>query len=203
MLCSHCGKNTSEAAAKCVHCGARMQRATTRAGTPIVCPHCAVEARIVAIGRLEIDVCDTCGTTWFDKGELDTARDAADSNARASFRAAIRALHVRDPAVELQPYVSCPVCQTALRRRSHPELSGIAAYGCGEHGAWVERRQLLRLIAELETHGGGEARRRAEQWAAHDEERRRAAAERARSIELPDPHASVALDWSWLWFWID
>ena len=153
------------------------------------------------VGPLELDVCENCGATWFDANEVEGACDAAGSATGADFRLAVRELRVRTESLELRPYLNCPVCQRSLRRRVHPEFAGVAAFACTEHGAWLERRHLLRLIAEVEQHGSSEARRRAGRRADLEAQKHRAN-ERARSErdqkeanEVRSPHSD------WLFFW--
>src|SRR5262245_14794874 len=95
MRCLQCGKATSEAAAKCAHCGAGTRVAAVRGAETITCPHCATATHSVTVGPLELDVCENCGATWFDTHEVEAACDAAGSHAGADFRRDMRALRVR------------------------------------------------------------------------------------------------------------
>lgn len=152
----------------------------------------------MTIGGLELDICASCGSTWFDRTELEAARDAADALMGAEFRAVMRALSPASDATDFRTYVGCPVCDVPLVRRAHPHVGGVVAHACPEHGAWVERRHLLRLLQEIELHGAAElSKRRVHEAAARDrrqDDEYRDYLDRLRRWTPPATHQD-------LWFW--
>ena len=190
-------------AAKCPHCGLRVSAPPSRSEPNVSCPHCATPANAVRLGPVELDVCPDCGSTWFDTAELESTRDAADGLAGDAFRAAVRDLRPRLATLDARAYVDCPVCCTPLALRAHPQVAGVVAHACSDHGAWVQRPHLLRLLDELEKVGATELARRRRTLADverrlrdvdHDlhaqYDRRQFAAIVERSVSAP-----------WLWFW--
>lgn len=97
---------------------------------------------------IEIDLCDTCGGVWLDKGELEKIQD----------------IRVNDYSEELKMIpdyvgksillaksknaspVHCPVCHSILERREYGYGSQVMIDSCVHgHGVWLDKGELKDL----------------------------------------------------------
>ena len=130
---------------------------------------------------------------------FEATRDSVDADDGERVLDALRALQPDNLRPSFRPYVACPVCQAALRRRSHPLLAGVIAHACTDHGAWIERMHLLRVLQAIEAHGAIEITRREVQSSEHDDDKRArdwkdAVAYRRRVL---DEAVRRGCDWCW------
>ncbi|HNP97186.1 MAG TPA: zf-TFIIB domain-containing protein [Cyclobacteriaceae bacterium] len=97
---------------------------------------------------IEIDLCDTCGGVWLDKGELEKIQD-------------IRVNDYSDELKMIPDYVGksillaksksaspvhCPVCSQVLERREYGYGSQVMIDSCVKgHGVWLDKGELKDL----------------------------------------------------------
>lgn len=177
ITCSSCHGLTSEVSPKCHHCGARVRvepkRALSRA---VVCAGCRAPSEIVRLGPIEIDVCSSCAGIWFDRGELEQLRREA---LRDDFdwREALETLAPARRVVELKQYLNCPVCDGSMIRKNHLDYSGVFVHRCPDHGTFVTRAVLEKIL-------GFVAEGREDEWRAHaDRVSAEKAEQRLRDLE--------------------
>ena len=118
-----------------------------RGEEPIDCPRCAVQLKPESVKQFGpnvlIDVCPSCGGTWYDKGEL--AKVLED-----------RSLHERlvsFPSSGERSSLACPRCGGEMVTRSEGEVEVGNCTSCT--GVWLDRGEEIGLKAKLdwERHG--------------------------------------------------
>jgi hypothetical protein len=87
-----------------------------------------------------------------------------------------------------------------LLRRNHPQLAGVVAHVCVDHGAWVERRHLLHLLDEIEKHGTRELARRSVRVAELTEQRRVADQQAWLAYDREVTRRMMLHSMDWFWF---
>src|SRR5687768_2012088 len=112
----------------CMYCGGPPVRDSEEKA--IRCPRCAVFMDKVDVDALMLDVCKTCGATWYDRGELATRLKKQDAPTTAPTRAPSPGLDVK--------YLPCPKCRRPMLRRAFGRSSGVILDVCGPHGAFVD-----------------------------------------------------------------
>lgn len=126
------------------------------------CPRCQVPLQAATEGGITIDRCPDCGGAWYDRTELERrVTSGGEAEAVPAFQE------------ERVQYLRCPRCLTLMTRRAYQPGAGVILDYCGQHGVWVDRGELERVQAYVES-GGPE--RRAEKDA--EDARLRASIER-------------------------
>lgn len=97
---------------------------------PISCPRCEVELdleRVEVLGPdVYIDVCPSCGGSWYDRGEV----------AKVTKDRRLQSRLVEFPGVGRESDLSCPRCGGAMRVRSHLQVEVDACTEC--MGVWLD-----------------------------------------------------------------
>ncbi|MEZ4454209.1 MAG: zf-TFIIB domain-containing protein [Nannocystaceae bacterium] len=142
-----------------------------RVAGPLRCPGCGASMTISTRGheRIEVDLCEACGSIWLDVGELEAlTRDleapAATNTPLPEIVAQVRA---GLPAEEEVRYRECPRCRALMGRRNFGEVSGVIVDECPRHGVLLDAGELEAIETFIRL--GGPAR----------------AAERRRSTPAP------------------
>jgi Zn-finger nucleic acid-binding protein len=119
---------------------------------PIDCPRCNKPMKVEYVQKLgpdvKIDVCENCGGSWFDRGELAQTindRRVADKLTEPPIRGT------------MSP-IACPRCSGRMRMRKEWDVEVDVCIAC--EGVWLDHGEL----EELETHAVGDL---------DDEEKRR------------------------------
>jgi len=136
------------------------------------------------VDEMVIDVCHSCGGTWYDRNELE-ARLLR--HVKGEGEAAPAATHEssRTPQVDQTEvkYLACPHCHQHMVRRNFGRNSGVIVDVCGYHGFFLDAGEFEKLVCFEEQDGSAKAadrdRRHAEMRA--KEQRRDARAARART----------------------
>ncbi len=113
---------------------------------------CAIdhsELRKLIVGPVHIDVCGTCGGTWY---EVDELRVLKDRESVGDYRWIDVDLW-RDPAkfqVSEQRALTCPDCGHELTTLRYGETN-VEIDACGRcRGIWLDKNEYKEIIAELE-----------------------------------------------------
>lgn len=115
------------------------------------CPTCIAHAHLVQLGPLTIDLCGICGGVWFDKDELSQLPGAlGEAELRETATAVLAKVRLASAATRTAKYLPCPVCKARMPKHNHLQMSGIVIDRCAEHGAWVEQKDVIRLLHLLE-----------------------------------------------------
>lgn len=113
---------------------AQLRAEESLPSSEVSCPECGRPFRLIRVGKVEIDTCLSCGSFWFDPGEL------------RSLTGLLREV----PAKDLPPHKSkyrCPRCRTEMKEhrfsRPHDLLVDLCPNG---HGVYLEEGELLRVL---------------------------------------------------------
>ncbi len=119
---------------------------------PIDCPRCNVTMKAEYVQKLgpdvRIDVCEKCGGSWFDRGELaQTIKDRriADQLSEAPIRGT------------MSP-IACPRCGGRMRVRKEWDVEVDVCISCG--GVWLDHGELEELEAQAVSDLDDEEKRR-------------------------------------------
>lgn len=133
---------------------------------PARCPRCSRPLSAADLTGVPVDVCDQCGGTWLDRGELESVLARAPANGAEGAEGA-EGRPFEEPAVR---YLACPRCGDLMTRRQYERFSGVVLDYCNAHGVWADRGEIDRARAFRE---GGGVERRAEREAEDEELARR------------------------------
>ena len=105
------------------------------------CPVCRTVMFVVEYDGVELDVCQDCRGTWFDRGELDLVLRG-------------------QAALELSPTVTdeadrdCPICSKRMGKMNIGPGGRVLIDVCGRQcGMWFDRGEVRNLAGALEAEG--------------------------------------------------
>jgi Zn-finger nucleic acid-binding protein len=130
-------------------------------GEELRCPRCAHP-----LGPLGNDVacrgCHGCGGVFVDAAALDRPREEL----RGVVEPETSPSPAKGEALDVGPYVRCPVCRDPMTRTVFGKRSGVVVDVCRAHGSWFDPGELARVVEFVERGGLEEAQRRAAEAAA-------------------------------------
>ena len=112
---------------------------------------------------LTLDYCKRCGGVWFDQGEVDLSKQIKSPKVRQRIIQQPRKwmIHCRDCNTLMdrnhqscgscgwQNQISCPVCDKALQRKQHGQLTLDVCHSC--QGIWFDQAELVSLWNDSST----------------------------------------------------
>ena len=111
------------------------------------CPTCDAELKIKVIGDVDIDECEKCGGIWFDRGELEQAEKAADSNLGwIDFEIWKHPENFKAQDTELK----CPVDGTNMISIDYGHTGVRIHYSPSSGGVWLDKGEFPKIIESLE-----------------------------------------------------
>jgi len=141
----------------CAHCGAEAVRERVEEDTPLKCPRCREDMQALMLGTTFAHECAQCGGLWLDPGSLQKL-----ANAREAAAGVVSVLAARVPRSTVAPdvvrYVPCPRCEKLMNRSNFARSSGVILDVCKEHGVWLDRGELQRVLGFIESGGLAVAR---------------------------------------------
>ena len=165
--CLNCGRANGPGRDSCLYCGGLIE-ADASAGPP-KCPRCSAEMELDVVDGIELDICYSCGGTWYDREELEERLAKADPELDESDSAA-------EPAAQADwrrkdaMYLKCPKCGRPMNRVNFGRRSGVIVDVCGPHGVFLDAGE-FEGIRQFESSGKADMAR-------HDERRSQEARER-------------------------
>lgn len=116
------------------------------------CPACAQPLVVVEREGIELDWCLSCRGLWFDEGELEILAD------KAGRRLEAEDIGVRSGAGRSETARICPRCGKRMEKAVVVGLEPVLVDRCPEHGIWLDRGELGRILGQLaEADGRDEA----------------------------------------------
>lgn len=112
----------------------------------VQCPSCHVQLVQRELGQVSVDECPECGGIWFEKGELDLAKDSVDEDLNwldfkvwksGELTADLTSSH-------------CPSCGKRTMVLTCGETGVSVDYCDACQGSWLEKGEFEKLIAALE-----------------------------------------------------
>ncbi|MBU8871835.1 MAG: zf-TFIIB domain-containing protein [Gemmatimonadales bacterium] len=105
------------------------------------CPVCRTVMFVVEYEGVELDVCQDCRGTWFDRGELDLVLGD-------------QATLELTPALTAEDDRGCPICSESMGKMNIGPGGRVMIDACPEQcGMWFDRGEVSDLIGDLETGG--------------------------------------------------
>lgn len=146
----------------CAHCGAEAEREVVDDGRTLKCPRCREDMQALQLGSTFAHECAQCGGLWLDPGSLQKL-----ANAREETAGVVSVLAARVPLSTASPdvvrYIPCPCCDKLMNRSNFARSSGVILDVCKEHGVWLDRGELQRVLGFIESGGLAVARERERQ----------------------------------------
>lgn len=154
----------------CARCGAEVRREVLEDATPLSCPRCREPMQALRLGDTVARECAACGGLWLDPESLQRLSDGREAQTEV-----VSVLGARVPTMSTPPdvvrYVPCPQCGRLMNRKNFAQSSGVVLDVCANHGVWLDRGELERVLGFVA--GGGLARARAREQERLVEEQRR------------------------------
>jgi Zn-finger nucleic acid-binding protein len=154
----------------CARCGAEATRELLEEATPLPCPRCREPMQALRLEDTVARECAACGGLWLDPPTLQRLSDGREARAEV-----LSVLGSRVPTMTAPPdvvrYVPCPQCGRLMNRKNFAQSSGVVLDVCVNHGVWLDRGELERVLGFVA--GGGLARARAREQQRLVEEQRR------------------------------
>lgn len=140
----------------CGHCGASTKGVALRKQTGRGCPRCDGALREVEIVNLSGEACGHCGGLWLDVTVFDRICSDAD------YQNAATGLELPEAIVNTRQvkYLKCPECLELMNRSAFSKQSGVITDVCGQHGVWLDRDELRRIVEFVRAGGLTRARKR-------------------------------------------
>jgi Zn-finger nucleic acid-binding protein len=111
------------------------------------CPNCEIPLKSIKIGNVSLDECSRCRGIWFDKKELEEAKDEIDPDLRwmdLRIWHQSPSFHVTDQSQD------CPKCNTAKMQMityQEPDVDVLYCPAC--EGTWLNAGDLEKIIHAL------------------------------------------------------
>lgn len=173
VTCAACFAPMFAGSRFCARCGAEAARELLEDATPLPCPRCREPLQALRLGATTARECAACGGLWLDPVSLQRLSDGREAQAGV-----VSVLASRLPTVAVPPgvvrYVPCPQCGRLMNRKNFAQSSGVVLDVCADHGVWLDRGELERVLGFVS--GGGLTRARARERERLVEEQRRLAA---------------------------
>ncbi|MDQ7779651.1 MAG: zf-TFIIB domain-containing protein [Planctomycetota bacterium] len=130
------------------------RKVTTGRASARKCPRCGVPMKIIAREGIEVDVCETCGGSWFDCGELNRLlQKHAKIYSYDEVREIRKVIGPPHQITERVQYVKCPVCNHLMNRTNYGKFSGVIVDRCRDHGIWLDKGEFEK-ISDFVAKGG-------------------------------------------------
>jgi Zn-finger nucleic acid-binding protein len=111
------------------------------------CPHDGTLLQPVSILNVELDKCHECDGIWFDKGELEKARDAGATDLEEAIEK-----EYGDPAYDQQAtegYMQCPRCDGRLFSHHYTYVAPVKVDTCRKClGVWLDDGELDKIVGQ-------------------------------------------------------
>jgi Zn-finger nucleic acid-binding protein len=164
----------------CAHCGAEATRELLLEEQALACPRCRESMQALKLGSTVARECGACGGLWLDPASLQRLTDAREESSGV-----ITALAARVATATVAPdvvrYIPCPTCEKLMNRVNFAHSSGVVLDVCKNHGVWLDRGELQRVLGFVQAGGLTIARER-ERERLVEEQRRLAALQSDRGV---------------------
>lgn len=112
-----------------------------------MCPRCKIELHKKHLKGVSVEECSSCKGTFFDKGELEKARDNADENLRwldfvpFDVKSQFDLEHDR---------LDCPSCGTVMNGYQYKGSKVVISKCPHCHGVWLDKGEFEKMLSYLE-----------------------------------------------------
>jgi Zn-finger nucleic acid-binding protein len=167
--CEHCGARLATVSCPscfgmmflgakfCSHCGAAADRTEVAGETKHFCPRCKTELQSVLVGKTHLEECPRCEGIWADPASLQQV--CADREQQTAVLGMPTSQSAESaPFEEHIHYIPCPVCKQLMNRVNFDNCSGVVVNVCGQHGTWMDKDELRRIVEFVRAGGLDKAR---------------------------------------------
>ena len=175
VTCPSCFAPMFKGSRFCPKCGAEAVRTVVADETPRSCPRCREALAALQLGAVRASECAECGGLWLAPAVLQALCDDREQHNAIVAALAAHAARRTTPA-DVVTYIPCPVCPRLMNRTNFAHVSGVIVDVCRDHGVWLDRGELERIIQFVEA--GGMAKEREHEMERMSDEARHLKAER-------------------------
>ncbi len=143
----------------CPACGTAVERSEPDSSRKLKCPRCDEQLVVADLAGTKLRECHICGGIWLTREVFEMI--CSDNEKQE----AVLVYPVQPGATELkkssQPskfYVPCPECENLMNRRNFSGCSGTIVDVCKDHGVWLDRQELQKIIHFIRNGGLQKAR---------------------------------------------
>jgi Zn-finger nucleic acid-binding protein len=180
LNCTKCNRRIQMNRDNCLYCG-EPAPSVGPTSKLLKCPRCSGALTEEMIDEMMLDVCHSCGGTWYDKTELEARlKRHLEDNGEQGPEATQQpppGTHGTSPG-EVK-YLPCPHCQKTMVPRNFGRNSGVIVDVCGYHGYFLDAGEFEKLVMFEEQDGSAKSQ---------ELEERRA---QARAREVERDHAAM------------
>jgi Zn-finger nucleic acid-binding protein len=171
-ICASCYGAVSIGMKHCPSCGAEIANPQPTTAESRLCPRCECGLEKQAVGKHILHSCNQCGGLWVDKNSFqDICTQEEDQEAVLGY----------EPPESPQPatrkpqraYIPCPECKKLMNHKNFALSSGIVLDWCRDHGSWLDRHELHRIITFIRNGGMRKAREKEKSQLKEQEDRLR------------------------------
>ena len=156
LICPECFVRNDELYLYCIQCGVEFRPQPVPGATEdISCPACGDTLKAQGIGGVPVQECGRCAGLWVPGEHFDAlvkrAMEAARSNPMRGLGFAPKG-PTQATSSKVQ-YRRCPECDQPMHRKNFGRRSGTILDSCGDHGTWLDAKE-LEQVAEFVLSGG-------------------------------------------------
>jgi Zn-finger nucleic acid-binding protein len=151
VACPSCFGLMFQGSKFCPHCGAVAGAVDHGPAIAHPCPRCAdSNLQKVVVGTVELEECLHCGGLWVASQVFN--KICADREAQEA-TVAIKLPATSAPEPHTVRYLKCPQCANLMNRFNFAHGSGVVIDKCANHGLWLDRDDLRRVIEFIRAGG--------------------------------------------------
>lgn len=113
----------------------------------MLCPRCGNSLSTKKYEEVEVDVCESCGGTWLDDGELRSIVNTREATFDPKFiHETIKSQFKGVPGSEQETRLKCPKCESEMPALNYDYKSGVIINSCPNgHGVWLDKDELKKV----------------------------------------------------------
>jgi Zn-finger nucleic acid-binding protein len=170
VTCPSCFAPMFKGSRFCGACGAEAIREVLDDETPLSCPRCKESMEHMRLGGTTLRTCLACGGLWLDPESLQRLCDTREERSSV-----VSVLAARVPTSSVSPdvvrYIPCPTCTKLMNRTNFAQASGVILDVCKQHGVWLDRGELQRVMGFVDAGGMAVSREREKEKLAEEQRR--------------------------------
>ncbi len=160
-ICPSCYGPVAIGMKHCPSCGAETVGPPAGSAGALECPRCESGLSRLTVAGCSLHECLNCGGLWLDKKTFqDICSRQEDRETVLGFPSASEAPPSSPQDKPQRTYIPCPECKKLMNIKSFSGCSGVVMDWCREHGFWLDRGELQKIIFFLRSGGRRKVRER-------------------------------------------
>lgn len=156
----------------CPGCGTAVKRDEPDNSLKLSCPRCEEQLILADLAGTRIYECDICGGIWLTREDFENICANSEQQEAVMIYPEQPAANARKEAFRPSKfYVPCPECGNLMNRKNFAGCSGTIVDLCKDHGVWLDRQELQKIIHFIRN-GGLQKAREMELTRLKDEQKR-------------------------------